>query len=113
LSGNHPHTLPALDAVKNHRSLLPSRDSKGLIPSGNLIIKSKKDKNLWMFFAGCLLGYGSLICFAANFNFIIKVYGYTDLEIAINGVLMIVTGTVGASLFIIYIKKSTQSQNLS
>lgn len=59
-----------------------------------------------MFFAGCLLGYGSLICFAANFNFIIKVYGYTDLEIAINGVLMIVTGTVGASLFIIYIKKA-------
>lgn len=44
--------------------------------------------------------------FAANSNFIIKPYHYTDLEISINAVLLIAIGTVGAISFSIYIKKT-------
>lgn len=59
-----------------------------------------------MFFSGCFLGEGTIICLAINLNFIIKLYGYEDLEIAIDGLFMIFFGIIGAFLFIIYIRKT-------
>lgn len=70
----------------------------------------KRDRNLWKFFSAYCLGYGSLICFATNCNFLIKPYGYSDFLIAMNAVLLIVFGTIAAVLLSIYIKKTYNYQ---
>ena len=59
-----------------------------------------------MFFGGYFLCYGTLVTFGANCNFIIKPYGYTDFQIAINAIVPTLSGTVGAVVFSAYIKKT-------
>lgn len=66
----------------------------------------KQHRNLWKFFPAYCLGYGTFISFATNSNFIIKPYEYTDVQIAVNGVLLMVIGTAGAILFSLYLKKT-------
>lgn len=66
----------------------------------------KNNRNLWKFFPAYCLGYGTFITFAANSNFIIKPYDYSDIQIAVNGVLLMVVGTAGAILFSLYIKRT-------
>lgn len=58
------------------------------------------------FLVAYCLSYGTFIAFASNCNFIIKPYGYSDVEIATNAVLLMLVGTVGAIAFSIYIKKT-------
>lgn len=52
------------------------------------------------------LSYGSFIAFASNCNFIIKPYGYSDVEIAFNAILLMLVGTCGAIAFSVYIKRT-------
>lgn len=59
-----------------------------------------------LFLAAYCLSYGSFIAFASNCNFLIKPYGYTDVQIATNAILLMLVGTFGAITFSIYIKKT-------
>lgn len=59
-----------------------------------------------LFLLAYCLSYGSFIAFASNCNFLIKPYGYTDVRIATNAVLLMLVGTCGAIAFSIYIKKT-------
>jgi len=52
------------------------------------------------------MGNGTIIAFSSSSNFIMKPYGYTDIQIAINGVLLMVVGTVGSIVFSLYIKRT-------
>lgn len=85
--------------------------SEGATAEKNSSIKEslrhiKGDRNLWTFFLAYCIGYGSLICFATNCNFLIKPYGYSDFVIAINGVMLLLFGTIAAVVFSFYIKKT-------
>jgi FLVCR family feline leukemia virus subgroup C receptor-related protein len=66
----------------------------------------KSDPNLWKFFIGFQLINGTFIAFASNCNFIIKPYGYTDIEIAVNAVVLMGAGVIGSIIFSLYIKKT-------
>ena len=68
----------------------------------------RKNRNIWVFFISYFVHYGTFVAFAANCNFIIKPYGYTDIEIAINAVLLMMVGTTGAILLSLYIKKTSR-----
>jgi sugar phosphate permease len=70
----------------------------------------RDNPNLWKFFPAYCVNYGTFIAFAANSNFIIKPYGYSDIEIAVNAVLLMAMGTVGAILVSLYIKKTHNYQ---
>jgi FLVCR family feline leukemia virus subgroup C receptor-related protein len=61
---------------------------------------------LWKFFLGFQLIYGTFIAFASNCNFLIKPYGYTDVEIAVNAVVLMGAGVIGSITFSLYIKKT-------
>jgi len=63
--------------------------------------------NLWKFFIAYFFIYGTFLAFASNCNFIIKTYGYTDIQIAVNAVMLMIIGTIGAIVFSLYIKKTS------
>lgn len=65
------------------------------------------DRNLWKFFLGYFLSYGTFISFASSSNFIIKPYGYTDFEIASNAIFLMLVGIIGSIGFSLYIKKTS------
>ena len=70
------------------------------------MLQIKRDRNLWLFFAGYFLCYGTIVTFGANSNFIIKPYDYTDFQIAINAIIPTISGTIGSIVFSTYIKKT-------
>lgn len=63
-----------------------------------------------MFLVAYWVSYGSFIAFASNCNFLIKPYGYTDVQIATNAVLLMLVGTCGAIAVSIYIKRTFNFQ---
>lgn len=70
----------------------------------------RKNQNLWRFFLCYSVHYGTFISLMANSNFIVTSYGYSDIEIAINIVLLMVGGTVGSVLASLYLKKTGDYQ---
>lgn len=66
----------------------------------------KKDRNLRSFFLAYFLSYGTFVAFASNCNFIIKPYGYSDMEIAANAVCLMLAGACGAITFNLFIKRT-------
>jgi predicted MFS family arabinose efflux permease len=66
----------------------------------------KRSRNLWLFFAAYCIFYGTLITFAVNSNFIFKPYGYSDLLISVNTVILMVFGIIGSILLSLYLKKT-------
>ena len=49
---------------------------------------------------------GSFLSFGANSNLILKPYGYTDMQIALLAIVLLVSGVTGAVVVSIYIKKT-------
>lgn len=65
-----------------------------------------KNGNLRSFFLAYFLIYGTFVAFASNCNFIIKPYGYSDMEIATNAIFLMLAGTCGAITFSLFIKRT-------
>lgn len=65
-----------------------------------------KSGNLRSFFLAYFLIYGTFVAFASNCNFIIKPYGYSDMEIATNAIFLMLAGTLGAITFSLFIKRT-------
>lgn len=66
----------------------------------------KKDRNLWKFFAAYILVYGTVIALGSEANLLFKPYGFTDIQIGICAITMLVMGVAGSIVFSIYIKKT-------
>ena len=65
-----------------------------------------KNGNLRSFFLAYFLCYGTFVAFASNCNFIIKPYGYSDMEIATNAIFLMLAGIFGAIAFSLFIKRT-------
>jgi len=50
--------------------------------------------------------YGTFQTFASSANFVIKPFGYTDLQISMAAVFLIIMGTIGAVLSSLYLKRT-------
>ncbi len=59
-----------------------------------------------MFFPAYVLIYGTVIALGSEANLLFKPYGFTDIQIGLCAVTMLVLGVVGSILISLYIKKS-------
>lgn len=66
----------------------------------------KKDRNLWKFFSAYVLVYGTVVALGAEANLLFKPYGFTDIQIGICAITMLVMGVAGSIVFSIYLKKT-------
>jgi predicted MFS family arabinose efflux permease len=66
----------------------------------------KEDRNLWKFFSAYIIIYSTLLSFGSISNFLVKPYGFEDIEIAVFGLCTIFSGVLGSVLFSVYIKKT-------
>lgn len=66
----------------------------------------KQDKNLWKFISAYVLVYGTVVALGAEANLLFKPYGYSDIQIGICAITMLVMGVAGSILFSIYLKKT-------
>jgi predicted MFS family arabinose efflux permease len=66
----------------------------------------KNDRNLWKFFSAYIIIYSTLLSFGSISNFLVKPYGFEDVEIAVFGLCTIFSGVLGSILFSVYIKKT-------
>jgi predicted MFS family arabinose efflux permease len=67
----------------------------------------KNNKNLWIFFSGFIIIYGTLLSFTSTVNLQMKPYGYTDVQISLFALILIIMGVCGSIIWSLYLKKST------
>ena len=95
----------------------PSLPTSNVTEKDDLSIKEtfkhvSKDRNSWKFIAGYALVYGTFQVFGTGANFLIKPFGYTDIEISISAVSLILLGTVGAIVFSVIVKRTGEHKKV-
>jgi asparagine N-glycosylation enzyme membrane subunit Stt3 len=70
----------------------------------------KHNRNLWIFFTAFILIYGTLLTFTATINLQMKPYGYSDFQISLFALILIVMGVLGSIAWSLYLKKTTNYQ---
>ena len=66
----------------------------------------KRDRNLCFFILGYMVISGSFLSFGANSNLILHPYNYSDIQIALLAINLLVSGVSGAVGASIYVKKT-------
>ena len=67
----------------------------------------KKNKNLWKYFCGFFIMYGTLLSFSSTVNMQMKPYHYTNNQISLFAIILLVMGVFGSIAFSLYLKKTT------
>ena len=68
----------------------------------------KKNRNLWVFFAGYFLVYGTLLSFGSTVNLALRPYGFKDVQIAMFALVLIVSGVIGSIAWSIFLEKTNR-----
>ena len=66
----------------------------------------KKQKRLWIFFGGFFLLYGTLLSLSSTTNLLLSPYGFSNLEISLFAIALIISGLVGSIAGSFYIKRT-------
>ncbi len=66
----------------------------------------RQNRNLWKFFSAYVFVYGTVISLGSLSNLLFKPYGFTDIQIGICAVVMLIMGVIGSILISLYIKKT-------
>lgn len=66
----------------------------------------RKDRNLWIFYLGYFLIYGTILSFGSLTNLIMKPYGFSNIQLSIFAIFLLLSGVVGAVCWTFYLKKS-------
>lgn len=66
----------------------------------------KKNRNLWLFFSAFIIIYGALLSFSSTVNFQMKAYGYSNEQVSVFAVILLIMGVVGSIVWSLFIKKT-------
>lgn len=66
----------------------------------------KKNRNLWKYFAGFVIIYGTLLSFSSTVNMQMKPYNYSDIQISEFAIILLIMGVLGSIAWSLFLKKT-------